>query len=485
MQTSFACDLRCQKLNRKKAMAIYHLSVKPISRSDGRSVTAAAAYRAAAKISDVRTGELHDYTRKQGVVSVTIITPKLAPKWSQDRSQIWNAAELAETRKNATVAREFEIALPSELNATQRQQLAHEFAQELVTQHGCIADVAIHQPGKEGDQRNHHAHILLSTRRLGPDGFTEKTRELDDYNSGPKWVKKWRERYAQLQNQYLQQAGSEQRVDHRSYKDQGLDSIPTCHLGPSATAYERRTGLPSKKRQNWEEYANQRLLAAKEQGELEREAQEVEASIIVLDTDLKAAKAERDRQPVYPSAKEIEEGKASFVAGYKQSQQNRLSKQHETEQERLAQIEIEQETQRLEQEAAQKREQARLDEMKRLQDIEEKKRLQQLQAQAAQRRKEQRASNLQQWLREADAILNQGLETLETELALAQQAEAKAAESEQIKLGEVALENSLADSEDGHRNEAEHTQQPMAEDKIEPEQEPEPPAQDDGPSYSP
>ena len=315
MQTSFACDLRCQKLNRKKAMAIYHLSVKPISRSDGRSVTAAAAYRAAAKISDVRTGELHDYTRKQGVVSVTIITPKLAPKWSQDRSQIWNAAELAETRKNATVAREFEIALPSELNATQRQQLAHEFAQELVTQHGCIADVAIHQPGKEGDQRNHHAHILLSTRRLGPDGFTEKTRELDDYNSGPKWVKKWRERYAQLQNQYLQQAGSEQRVDHRSYKDQGLDSIPTCHLGPSATAYERRTGLPSKKRQNWEEYANQRLLAAKEQGELEREAQEVEASIIVLDTDLKAAKAERDRQPVYPSAKEIEEGKASFVAG--------------------------------------------------------------------------------------------------------------------------------------------------------------------------
>ena len=470
MQTSFACGLRRQKLNRKKAMAIYHLSVKPISRSDGRSVTAAAAYRAAAKISDVRTGELHDYTRKQGVVSVTIITPKLAPKWSQDRSQIWNAAELAETRKNATVAREFEIALPSELNATQRQQLAHEFAQELVTQHGCIADVAIHQPGKEGDQRNHHAHILLSTRRLGPDGFTEKTRELDDYNSGPKWVKKWRERYAQLQNQYLQQAGSEQRVDHRSYKDQGLDSIPTCHLGPSAIAYERRTGLPSKKRQNWEEYANQRLLAAKEQGELEREAQEVEASIIVLDTDLKAAKAERDRQSVYPSAKEIEEGKASFVAGYKQSQQNRLSKQHETEQERLAQIEIEQETQRLEQEAAQKREQARLDEMKRLQDIEEKKRLQQLQAQAAQRRKEQRASNLQQWLREADAILDQGLETLETELALAQQAEAKA---EAAALAAQAVES-------------EHTQQPMAEDKIEPEQEsePEPPAQDDGPSYS-
>ena len=546
MQTSFACGLRRQKLNRKKAMAIYHLSVKPISRSDGRSVTAAAAYRAAAKISDERTGQLHDYTRKQGVVSVTIITPKLAPKWSQDRSQIWNAAELAEIRKNATVAREFEIALPSELNATQRQQLAHEFAQELVTQHGCIADVAIHQPGKEGDQRNHHAHILLSTRRLGPDGFTEKTRELDDYNSGPKWVKKWRERYAQLQNQYLQQSGSEQRVDHRSYKDQGLDLIPTCHLGPSATAYERRTGLSSKKRQNWEEYANQRLLAAKEQGELERQAQEVESTIIALDTDLKAALAERDGQRVYPSAETINAGKASFLSAYQQFQQDQQAKQEaqerklqqeqteqrakqlEAEQARQAQLEkeqqkaeqvrlewlleqakankqaqeakekerLEQEALRLVQETAQKQEQARLDEMKRLQDIEATKRRQQLQAQAAQRQKEQRARQLQQWLEEADAILNLGLETLETELAVTQQAEAKekaeaeaaalaaqAAESEQIKLAEVALENSLADSEDGHRNETEHTQQPMAEDKIEPE--PEPPVQDDGPSYSP
>jgi hypothetical protein len=243
MQTSFACGLRRQKLNRKKAMAIYHLSVKPISRSDGRSATAAAAYRAAAKISDVRTGELHDYTpQTRCCFCGHHHYPQACAKMEPMTAQIWNAAELAETRKNATVAREFEIALPSELNATQRQQLAHEFAQELVTQHGCIADVAIHQPGKEGDQRNHHAHILLSTRRLGPEGFTEKTRELDDYNSGPKWVQKWRERYAQLQNQYLQQAGSEQRVDHRSYKDQGLDSIPTCHLGPSATAYERRTG---------------------------------------------------------------------------------------------------------------------------------------------------------------------------------------------------------------------------------------------------
>ena len=155
-------------------MAIYHLSVKPISRTDGRSATAAAAYRAAIQISDARTWKLHDYRRKQGVVSAVLLVPEAAPKWAHDRSQVWNAAEIAEVRKNATVASEFEIALPAELNDLQRQQLAHEFAQELVNQHGCIADVAIHHPSGGGDQRNHHAHILLSTRRLGPDGFTEK-----------------------------------------------------------------------------------------------------------------------------------------------------------------------------------------------------------------------------------------------------------------------------------------------------------------------
>ena len=356
MQTSFARGLRRQKLNRKSAMAIYHLSVKPISRTDGRSATAAAAYRAAAKISDARTGVLHDYTRKQGVVSVTIIAPKFAPKWSQDRSQIWNAAELAETRKNATVAREFEIALPAELNDLQRQQLAHEFAQELVNQHGCIADVAIHQPSGGGDQRNHHAHILLSTRRLGPEGFTDKTRELDDYSSGPKWVHKWRERYAQLQNRYLQQAGCEVRVDHRSYQNQGVDALPSCHLGPSATAYERRTGLPSRKRLDWEAYAHERLLAAKEVGDRERELQQLDASILVLDGDLQAALAVRDTQPVLATQADIDQGKLDFRSQFMLDRQQRQQKEQE-QQEAAQRLERERwaETQRIKAEATAKR----------------------------------------------------------------------------------------------------------------------------------
>ena len=310
-------------------MAIYHLSVKPISRTDGRSATAAAAYRAAIQISDARTGKLHDYRRKQGVVSAVLLVPEAAPKWAHDRSQVWNAAEIAEVRKNATVAREFEIALPAELNDLQRQQLAHEFAQELVNQHGCIADVAIHQPSGGGDQRNHHAHILLSTRRLGPEGFTDKTRELDDYSSGPKWVHKWRERYAQLQNRYLQQAGCEVRVDHRSYQNQGVDVLPSCHLGPSATAYERRTSLPSQKRLNWEEHALQRLLVAKEAGDRERELRQLDTSILVLDGDLQAALAVRDAQPVLVSQADIDQGKLDFRSHFVWDREQRQQKEQE------------------------------------------------------------------------------------------------------------------------------------------------------------
>ena len=215
-------------------MAIYHLSVKTISRSAGRSATAAAAYRAGVEITDERTGEIHDYTRKGGVESAAIILPDDAPEWARDRAQLWNAAEQSEKRKNSTVAREFEIALPAELSPAEREKLAHDFARELVKRHGCAADVAIHAPGKEGDNRNHHAHILLSTRRLEADGFGEKTRELDSAKTGAAIITEWRERFAQLQNERLREAGHTVQVDHRSHAERGLDAEPTRHLGPAA-----------------------------------------------------------------------------------------------------------------------------------------------------------------------------------------------------------------------------------------------------------
>ena len=275
-------------------MAIYHLSVKTVSRSAGRSATAAAAYRAGVEITDKRTGEIHDYTRKGGIEYAELVLPAGAPEWAADRAELWNAAELAETRKNSTVAREFEIALPSELSPDERKRLAVDFAREIVERHGCAADVAIHAPGKEGDNRNHHAHILCSTRRLTPEGFGEKTRELDERKTGQ--VDHWRERFAGMQNERLREAGVEARVDHRTLEAQGIDREPTRHLGPAATGIERRTGEPSHKRQDFDQEAIERLSRAKEIGQLERERKTLASSIIDLSGDLSAAKAERTRQ---------------------------------------------------------------------------------------------------------------------------------------------------------------------------------------------
>jgi len=258
-------------------MAIYHLSVKTIGRSEGRSATAAAAYRAADKITDERTGEMHDYTRKGGVSYTEIVLPDNAPTWATNRAELWNAVEQSETRKNSTVAREFEIALPSELSEKERQRLAVDFAKEIVERHKVAADVAIHEPSRGGDNKNHHAHILITTRQLTEDGFTKKTRELDDRKSGE--IDRWRERFAELQNERLKQNGVAETVDHRTLKAQGIEREPSKHLGVEATNYERRTGNKSNKRLDFEQQAAERLKAVTEIKELEREARQLEQSI--------------------------------------------------------------------------------------------------------------------------------------------------------------------------------------------------------------
>jgi len=277
-------------------MAIYHLSVKTISRSAGRTATGAAAYRAGARIKDERTGELFDYRKRKGVLHAEIVLPNCAPEWARDRARLWNAAEQAETRKNSTVAREFEVALPHELSLSAQKALAIAFAREIVQLHGCAADVCIHAPNSKGDARNVHAHILLTTRILDSDGFGSKTREFDDRKSGPRLIEIWRERWADLANRYLKQHGIDERIDHRSLRDQGItDREPMRHLGPSAVGFERRTGQKSRRRLDLEEEIAERLAAAKELGELERQQRTVERTIIDLSTDIEAAKRERDR----------------------------------------------------------------------------------------------------------------------------------------------------------------------------------------------
>ena len=272
-------------------MAIYHLSVKTVSRSAGRSATAAAAYRAGVSIADERTGEVFDYTRKGGVLVSEIVLPNHAPDWSSDRAILWNRAEGAETRKNSTVAREFEIALPTELGDEERKRLALDFAREIVARHGCAADVTIHAPGRGGDDRNHHAHILCSTRRMTREGFGEKTRELDDQKSGE--VLRWRERFADLQNERLRGNGIREQVDHRSHEERGIQETPGRHLGVSATNYERRTGQASQRREEMAEI-DARLARARDDG-AEVRKREHDAQILDLSTDLEAVRKEQEQ----------------------------------------------------------------------------------------------------------------------------------------------------------------------------------------------
>ena len=235
-------------------MASYHLSVKTIKRSAGRTATAAAAYRVGERIECQREGRIHDYTRKQGIEETFIIAPDNAPDWAQDRAALWNAAEASETRSNSVTAREWELSLPFEISAEVRSQITREFAEQLVSRYGVAVDVAIHAPNREGDQRNHHAHVLTTTRQLEPDGFTTKTRVLDSAKTGGAEIEQMRGVWAELQNRALERAGEVERVDHRSLEkqreaalDRGdtlsadeLDRDPELKLGPAANSMERR-----------------------------------------------------------------------------------------------------------------------------------------------------------------------------------------------------------------------------------------------------
>lgn len=252
-----------RKPNSRITVAIFHLSVKPVSRSAGRSSTAAAAYRAGVEITDRRTGEIHDYSRKRGVESADMVLPEGAPSWALDRAALWNAAELAEKRKDACVAREYEVALPAELSPEQRRALALAFAKDMANREGCAVDVCIHAPGKDGDNRNHHAHILRTTRKVGPDGLTDK---LDTEKAGRDRkadLEQVRSRWAELSNAALARAGQESRIDHRSLEAQGVDRPAQIHLGPVASAIERQGRMSEKSRGHQERSTAAELARAR------------------------------------------------------------------------------------------------------------------------------------------------------------------------------------------------------------------------------
>ena len=230
-------------------MAIYHLSMKPVSRASGRSAVASMAYRAGEKLTNERDGITHDYTAKQGVEHAEIVLPEgVNADWARDRSDLWNAAEFAEKRKDARVAREFETALPHELSAEQRLEAAREMAQELADRYGAAVDFAIHAPHEASDVRNHHAHLLMTTRQVTENGLGEKTyleREnkwllAHDLPTTDMQLRDLRQRWEGIANERLAMAGLDIRIDHRSHMERGLEIAPTEHMGVHATQMERK-----------------------------------------------------------------------------------------------------------------------------------------------------------------------------------------------------------------------------------------------------
>ena len=230
-------------------MAIYHFSMKPISRAKGRSAVASMAYRSGEKLTNERDGITHDYTAKQGVEHAEIVLPEgVNADWARDRSDLWNAAEFAEKRKDARVAREFEVALPHELLAEERLEATREMAQELANRYGAAVDFAIHAPHEASDVRNHHAHILMTTRQVTENGLGEKTyleREnkwllAHDLPTTDMQLRDLRQRWEGIANERLAMAGFDIRIDHRSHMERGLEIAPTEHMGVHASQMERR-----------------------------------------------------------------------------------------------------------------------------------------------------------------------------------------------------------------------------------------------------
>jgi hypothetical protein len=220
-------------------MGIYHLSVKTLKRASGRTPQSASAYRRGIRLVGP-DGRIHDYRRRTRGIRATAIFAPEGCEWVQDPQALWDRADAAERRQDSRTAREYEVALPAELPWSERQRLAEAFAQHLVAQFGVAVDLAIHEPAADGehDERNHHAHLLTTTRSVTPDGMGKKTRDLDVKTTSPALIEALRAEWARMANEALARHNAAQ-IDHRSHKRRELEVIPTKHEGPKVTWWRR------------------------------------------------------------------------------------------------------------------------------------------------------------------------------------------------------------------------------------------------------
>jgi len=220
-------------------MGIYHLSVKTLKRASGRTPQSASAYRRGIRLVGP-DGRIHDYRRRARGIRATAIFAPDGCDWVQDPQALWDRADAAERRQDSRTAREYEIALPAELPWSERQRLAEAFAQHLVARFGVAVDLAIHEPAADGehDERNHHAHLMTTTRSVTPDGMGKKTRDLDVKTTSPALIEALRAEWARMANAALARHEAAQ-IDHRSHKRRELEVLPTKHQGPKVTWWRR------------------------------------------------------------------------------------------------------------------------------------------------------------------------------------------------------------------------------------------------------
>jgi Ti-type conjugative transfer relaxase TraA len=223
-------------------MAIYHFSAKIISRANGSSALASAAYRSASRLHDRRLERHHDFSNKAGVVHSEVRLPDGAPEHLADREKLWNAVEAAELRKDAQLAREVEFAIPLELDQAEGIRLAREFVEREFVARGMIADLNVHWDIEADGEPRPHAHVMLTLRDVDENGFGKKNRDWNRTDL----LEKWRERWAEHANQRLAELDIDARIDHRSHEAQGIDLEPQNKIGPAAARMAEQ-GLASER----------------------------------------------------------------------------------------------------------------------------------------------------------------------------------------------------------------------------------------------